>query len=159
MELTINTVSIGFFGLLFMYGAYQYWRLPNDVKYGPTIPQLLVPQQVGKSRSIQSKTGDASMATEKNRRRAIQGVGRLHPSKIRESRTTSGASTGAMETFMLTSICPPVVKTVIQQVVDAVEEFAAYIFDAGFADDEYDLVLDGDQGGESLDAGNANTQL
>lgn len=150
---------MGFFGLLFLYGAVKYWLLPDSVKYSPTIPQLLVPQQVGKTRSIQSKTGDASMATEKNRRRAIQGVGRIHPSKIRESRTSSGSSTGAMETFMLTSICPPVVRPILEQVVEVFQEFAAFVFDAGFAGDEYDLVLDGDQGGSNLDAGNANTNV
>ena len=155
MELTINTVSIGFFGLLFLYGAFQYWRLPNDVKYGPTIPQLLVPQQVGKTRHIQSKSGDASMATEKNRRRAIQGAGRLDPSKIRESRTSSGSSTGALETFMISSICPRLVRPVI----DAIQEFAAYIFDGGFADDEYPLVLDGLDGDVEYDAGDANVNI
>jgi hypothetical protein len=159
MELTINTMSMGFFGILFLYGAYQYWRLPNDVKYGPTIPQLLVPQQVGRTRHIQSKTGDASMATEKNRRRAIQSAGRVDHSKIRESRTSSGSSTGALETFMLSSICPPAVRPVIQQFVEAVEEFAAYVFDAGFAGDEYDMVLDGSDGGPVYDAGNANVNL
>ena len=159
MELTINTMSMGFFGLLFLYGAYQYWRLPNDVKYGPTIPQLLVPQQVGRTRHIQSKAGDASMATEKNRRRAIQSAGRLDRYKIRESRTSSGSSTGALETFMLSSICPPEVRPVIQQFVEAVEEFAAYVFDAGFAADEYDMVLEGGDGGQVYDAGNANVNL
>ena len=159
MELTINTVSMGFFGLLFLYGAFQYWRVPNDVKYGPTIPQLLVPQQVGKTRHIQSKSGDASMATERNRRRAIQGAGRLDPSKIRESRTSSGSSTGALETFMLSSICPPMVRPVVEQVVEVIQEFAAYIFDAGFAGDEYGMVLDGGEGGPDYDAGNANVNI
>ena len=99
------------------------------------------------------------MATERYRRRAIQGVGRIHPSKIRESRTSSGSSTGAMETFMLSSICPPIVRPVLEQVVDVIQEFAAFIFDAGFAGDEYDLVLDGDEGGVNLDAGNANANV
>jgi hypothetical protein len=64
-----------------------------------------------------------------------------------------------METFMLSSICPPIVRPVLEQVVDVIQEFAAFIFDAGFAGDEYDLVLDGDEGGVNLDAGNANANV
>jgi hypothetical protein len=44
------------------------------------------------------------MATEVARRRAVQRVGRSDRSKIKESRTTTGSVTGAVETFFITSL-------------------------------------------------------
>jgi len=61
-------------------------------------------EQVGRTKYIQSKHGDASMATELARRRTVQRVGRLDPDKIKESRTSTGAATGAVETFFITSL-------------------------------------------------------
>jgi hypothetical protein len=70
-------------------------------------PVVLTPwnEQVGKTRSLQAK-GDASMNTELIRRRVIQAVGRLDYSKLKETRTQMGSTTGAFETFMLSNLYP-----------------------------------------------------
>jgi len=75
----------------------------------PNLPRFLWNEQVGRSKQIQSKNGDASMNVEMVRRRAIQSSA----NKLRESRTASGASTGAVEAYMLSSICPLVCKKTI----------------------------------------------
>jgi hypothetical protein len=97
----LNTVAISFLGCVALYGAYFYWK--STLK---EVPKTLVTpwgQQVGRSKPIQSKTGDASMATERHRRRVIQGASQLNPENIKESRTTTGSVTGAIETFFLSS--------------------------------------------------------
>lgn len=130
-------------GSLVAYGLYLYWSLPKQ----PELPKILPPQQVGKTKYVQSKNGDASMATELNRRRAIQAQGRIEPHKIKESRTSYGSSTGALEAFMITSICPPIIRNLI----------CDYIYDGGNADDEYCEILDDEYDGVIYDAGNADT--
>jgi hypothetical protein len=95
----INTFFISLFGLFVSYSFYNSYP-KNDI-----LPQNLpVPRQVGKSKLIQSKTGDASLRTELNRRRTIQTIG-MH-SAPKETRYTTGSSTGAIETYFLTSITP-----------------------------------------------------
>ena len=133
-----------------IYGAYVVWNASKD----ETVSKNMKPpwgEQVGKTRYIQSKHGDASMATELSRRRAIQSVSRLNPSKIRESRTSSGASTGALEAFFISSICP-------QVVVKAVCEL---LFDSGYAYNDYMDVLDGVDGTYDVvyDAGDPDTNV
>lgn len=90
------------------------------------------------------------MATELNRRRAIQGIGCREPKKIRESRTSAGTSTGAMESFFLTAICP---------VVSVSQPICEFVFDAGSPlDGNACLILDGgDEEGIVYDGGNPNT--
>ena len=90
---------------IFLYVAYRRWReTPSR-----TLKTLVTPwgEQVGRTKYIQSKNGDASMATELARRRAIKGSGRSDHKKIKESRTTTGSVTGAVETFFITSIWSP----------------------------------------------------
>lgn len=75
----------------------------------PFVPQrtgLLVAQDTGKTKHNQSKTGDASLAIERVRRRAIQGHGRVNLTKLKETHTQKGSTTGAIETYMISSICP-----------------------------------------------------
>lgn len=101
----LNTICIAFMGSIFLYAAYQYWKdKPSR--------SLITPwgEQVGRTRHIQSKNGDASMATELSRRRAIQSSGQLDHKKIKETRTSTGSVTGAVETFFLTSISSPQLK-------------------------------------------------
>lgn len=147
----LNTISLTLFGVLLLYGAYTCW-----LNYPKVIPQTqpITPwgQQVGRTRPIQSKNGDASMMTELNRRRAIQGIGCKEPKKIRESRTSSGSSTGAMESFFLTAICPV-------SSVPLVAEVCYDIFDGGYADGPDNCyIFDGNEEDAIVyDGGNPDT--
>ena len=134
----LNTIFLSLFGLMFIYAGYTAWSAPTPVAFNPVRSGLLVAQDTGKSKQIQSKTGDASLSIELVRRRAIQGHGRLDKSRIRETRTQMGSTTGAVE-MMLTAICP----------------------------NFYDLILDGGNeaadyceyvGNGYLDAGDATTK-
>ena len=84
------------------------------------------------------------MATELTRRRAIQQAGRLNKSKLKESTHQKGTTTGAIETFFLTSICPPLAA------------FAS-LFDGGSPSSDYCQILDGEDTGILYDAGNPDT--
>lgn len=97
----LNTISLVALSGLILYGAYIHYKIiPSN-----TPKTLITPwgEQVGRTRPIQSKTGDASMATERVRRKTIVRYGQLNPEKIRESRTSTGSTTGAIETFMITN--------------------------------------------------------
>jgi hypothetical protein len=101
----LNTICIAFMGSIFLYAAYQFWKdKPSR--------NLVTPwgEQVGRTKHIQSKNGDASMATERLRRRAVQASGRDDHAKIKESRTSTGSVTGAVETFFITSQWLPKLK-------------------------------------------------
>jgi hypothetical protein len=134
----LNTIFLSLFGLMFIYAGYTAWTTPTPATFNPVRSGLLVAQDTGKSKQIQSKTGDASLSIERVRRRAIQTHGRLHKSRIRETRTQIGSATGAIE-MMITSICP---------------RFYDLILDGGDDLDEYC----GYPGNGYLDAGNATTK-
>jgi hypothetical protein len=138
----LNTVSICILSIPIIYLIYLYATLPKE--FVPEKPKFLWGEQVGKSKLIQSKTGDASMSTELTRRRAIQQAGRLDRSKIKETRTSSGTTTGAIETFFISSICPPLAA------------FAS-LFDGGSPSSDYCQILDGEDTGILYDAGNPDT--
>lgn len=148
----LNTISLTLFGVLLLYGVYTCW-----LNYPKVIPQTqpITPwgQQVGRTRPIQSKNGDASMRTELNRRRAIQAVALQNPKKIRESRTSTGSSTGAMEAFFITAISGNA------ELPDGFVQppICDFVFDGGGADSEYCYVLDDENDGVVYDAGNPNT--
>lgn len=143
----LNTISIGFMSLPILYLVYLYFTLPAAIV--PEKPKFLWGEQVGRTRSIQSKNGDASMATEMSRRRAIQMVGQQSPSKIKETRTSSGSGTGAIESFFLTSICPAFCKLC--------KDFDI-IFDGGYIESEFCPVLNNDEDGSIVyDAGGIDT--
>lgn len=92
-------------GVLFLGGVgayFVYYSPPSEKKDEP-----IWNEQIGKTRSLQAK-GDASLNTELIRRRVIQSVGRLNPKKLKESKTQKGTSTGAIETFMLSAVCPKI---------------------------------------------------
>jgi len=124
----------------FIYRAFRS-RQPTFI---PQRTGLLVAQDTGKTKHNQSKTGDASLSIERTRRRAIQSVGREFPSKIKESRTSAGSTTGAVESFMLSSICPRIIREAIN-----------ILYDAGCASAEFCDVLADDGRGETYDGGNA----
>lgn len=136
----LNTIFLSLFGLMFAYAGYTILTTPTPVTFNPVRSGLLVAQDTGKSKQIQSKTGDASLRIERVRRRAIQGNGRLHKSRIRETRTQMGSTTGAIE-MMITGICPNL--NFYDVILDGGDELAEY---CEFVGDGY------------LDAGNATTK-
>ena len=139
----LNTIVVGVLGILFSYAIYHVWKETR-----PVVQKTLVTpwgEQVGRTRPIQSKTGDASMATERIRRKTIFTSNRLYPEKVRESRTSTGSATGAVETFFLSGMCPPVLLDLILQ-GDSVT-------------DENCLVLEGNSDGITYDAGGVNTTV
>ncbi len=139
----LNTIAVGVLTILFTYGVYYAWKETR-----PVVQKTLITpwgEQVGRTRPIQSKTGDASMATERTRRKTIFTSSRMYPEKIKESRTTTGSVTGAIETFFLTGMCPPVLIDLILQ-GDGVS-------------DENCLVLDGTSGTNVYDAGGVTTTV
>jgi hypothetical protein len=142
----LNTISLGFLSLPILYLAFLYFTLPSAVV--PEKPKFLWGEQVGRTKSIQSKNGDASMATELTRRRTIQVAGQGSPSKIKETRTSSGSGTGAIESFFLTAICPAFCKICKDYDI---------IFDGGYIDSEFCPVLNDEDGSIVYDAGGIDT--
>ena len=141
----LNWIGLGFVGLVGLYFGWQTFKFFTRVGPSkPSIPGFLVAQDTGKSKQIQSKTGDASMQTELQRRRAIQTIGRLYPSSIKETAYQKGSTTGAIETFFLTAICPPILAI-----------FENIIYDAGEACEEFCEVLDDTGKGPAYDSGGA----
>jgi hypothetical protein len=138
----LNTIAIGVLGVLFTYGFYYAWKSSQ-----PVVQKTLITpwgEQVGRTRAIQSKTGDASMATERTRRKTIFTANRMYPEKVKESRTTTGSVTGAIETFFLTGMCPPVLIDLILQ--------------GDQSEQDNCIILDGEPGdGIVYDGGNAGT--
>ena len=135
----LNLIGLGLLGIfLGVLGYYFQFAKPSvkTERFG-----LLVAQDTGKTKQIQSKTGDASLSIEKVRRQAIQNGGKL---KIRESITQFVSTTGALEMFFLSRICPctcPPTQDII--------------FDGGAAIDEYCPV----HNGVTYDAGGADTKV
>jgi hypothetical protein len=143
----LNLIGLGFVGLCLSYLGYQFFK-PVAKVVTPQRNGLLVAQDTGKSKQIQSKTGDASMQVELRRRRAIQAIGRIENSKIKESTYQKGSTTGALETFFITGICPS-----IQRIIENL------LYDGGGASDDYCGGLEDIGTGGSFDAGNANTRV
>lgn len=128
----------------------------------PELPGLLVPQSTGKERQIVSMNGDASMYTERKRRAAIQALhGCSANSKlvhtctsecgtqiegctlgynkpIKETKNTPGFTNGAVEAYMLTSICNTRSRRVIIPPIHVTE-----IYDGGSPFDNFLNILDG----------------
>jgi len=139
----INTFFISLFGLLGVFVSYSLYNSYTNIVSSP--PNLPVPHQVGKSKLIQSKTGDASLKTELNRRRAIYTIGKHSAPK--ETRYAKGSLTGAIETYFLTSICPKFICP------------SDILYDGGNDNDNFCPVLNGSNVGPSIDAGNAQTTI
>jgi len=107
--MNIGVIILSF---IILVGGIQVWNVySTQLKEPPKVPGFLVPQQVGKSKHIQSKTGDASMATEWVRRRAISGVRycgntlSLTKKAIRETRVSTGSTNGYLESYMISGLC------------------------------------------------------
>ena len=128
----LNTLGILALGALAYYG---YTTIQSA-------PPLTIPwgEQAGKTRSLQAK-GDASLHIENVRRRAIKTLGRFDPLKIKETKTLTGSTSGALETFMITGIYS---NEVCKHDI---------LLDGGNAGDEY-CPIDG-----IFDGGNQNTEV
>jgi hypothetical protein len=98
----LNIIGLIFVGLGIAYMGYHVYTAPKIlIEKQPERSGLLVAQDTGKSKQIQSKTGDASMHIQHVRRQTIKTVGSMLPNLIREGRTTIGSTTGAIETFFI----------------------------------------------------------
>ena len=67
----MNTISLSVFGCMILYGAYLYSK---NYPRTPIQKSQITPwgEQVGRSKLIQSKNGDASMFIQSQRRTAIK---------------------------------------------------------------------------------------
>jgi hypothetical protein len=150
-EFTINTLFIGILILIIGSGLTSY-ALSKPDPYEAPIGALPVPIQVGRNKIIVSKTGDASMRTEYNRRRTIIGSNSGNVKKF----GFSGFTNGVMETFFMSSILPTNIYNI--PIIDS-----NVILDGGSATNVPTLILDGnganiyDVGDVFVDGGNAYT--
>lgn len=140
-------IGLGLLGIIVSYFGYYVLNI-SSLKKIPVRTGLLVAQDTGKTKHIQSKTGDASMRIELNRRRAIQAIGKLNPSSIKETVHQKGSTAGALESFFITAICPPLVFL-----------FGNDLYDGGCAGDEYCEILQDIGKGERYDAGDATSKF
>jgi hypothetical protein len=128
-EFTINTLLVGILLLILGSGVASYMLTPVD-PYEVGIGSLPAPVQVGRNKIIVSKTGDASMATEYRRRRAIIGS---NSCGLFPKFSHSGSTNGSLETYFLSSMCPTFRK----------DKVCNALYDAGDANTESCLVFDG----------------
>jgi hypothetical protein len=148
---TINTLFIGIFLLIISGGVTSYWLTKSD-PYEAPIGMLPVPIQVGRNKISVSKTGDASMRTEYNRRRTIIGSNSGSAKKF----GFSGFTNGAVETFFLSSILPT-------KLYRSSGFGDVILLDGGDAVNAPNLILDGNggdvfnSGDIFIDGGNAYT--
>jgi hypothetical protein len=133
----LNTICIGFLVLPILYGFYIYYTQPS----APSRPKALWGEQVGRSKYIQSKTGDASLFTQGTRRTATKNGG-----------FQRGFMSAAIDYFFISRICPitniPIVICPCKccDVVDGgnAARILSDIFDGGKADTNFaDCNIDG----------------
>jgi hypothetical protein len=142
-EFTINTLFIGFLILIIGGGVTSYYLTAIDPYEVPT-GALPVPIQVGKNKIIVSKTGDASMRTEYNRRKAIiqTNVCRIKDPKF--GFWNKDSTNGTLESYFLTSIYN--------------ERPRDKLYDGKSAYDENTFILNGVGSGLLADGGDAYTE-
>lgn len=102
-EFTINTLFIGILILIIGSGVTSYWLTTTNT-YEPPIGVLPAPVQIGKNKIIVSKTGDASMRTEFNRRKAIIQTNVCRVKDPKFGFWQKGSTNGTLESYFLTSI-------------------------------------------------------
>ena len=162
--MNIGIVILTLFSAIFAYQIISVYRgSDNSI---PSKPTHLISQQVGKTRSIQSLTGDASMFTEASRRKAIASQRycgdtlNLPKKAIRETRTTTGSHTGYLDAFMISTLCsiaPPA--TVLPVPPEPPTVDTIYEFEGGNSNtQQVDYVLDGNNDTSVVfDGGNADS--
>lgn len=111
--------------------------------YEPPTGALPVPVQVGKNKIIVSKTGDASMATEYKRRRAVIGS---NSCGVFPKFSHSGSTNGSLETYFLSAMCPTFRNSIVCNTLydgGDVHTEACAIYDGGDATGaDYELEID-----------------
>ncbi len=85
------------FGGLLALGAVYIGQKAYTYSTPPVQPLTPWGEQVGKTKHIQSLTKDASLATERVRRRAIASSRKV----IRDTNLQKGSTSGALETYIL----------------------------------------------------------
>ena len=134
----LNTFCIGLLILPILYGFYIYYTQPS----APSRPKALWGEQVGRSKHIQSKTGDASLFIQGTRRTATKNGG-----------FQKGFMSAAIDYFFISRICPcskiPVLDCQCKccEVMDGgngAGKILSDIFDGGKADSNFtDCNMDG----------------
>jgi len=137
----LNLIGLGLVSLFV--GAVVYYSRRPVLSANPVRSGLLVAQDTGKTRQIVSKTGDASMVTERKRRSAIRSN---ITQSIKETTYQKGSLTGALE-MMLTSVCPSIYPSI------------SGFYDAGEAADSFCDILENTGSGQAYDAGDASTRV
>lgn len=137
-----NLLGISLLSLLGFYISYKSYNTYTEITTKPISPWN---NQEGRTRDLQSLKGDASQYIELRRRQTIQQSGRLQPLKIRETRTQIGSTTGALETFMLTAVCPKLPCCPQKDI----------IYDGGNQNDEFCPI----PGSDTKDGGNELTKV
>ena len=102
--MTINLITLIVSATILLVAGYFSYN-PKPVQKIPNMMDLPFNQSTGKERSIQSKTGDASLFTETSRRKVIAAGYRpdwcCGTKVIKESTHTKGTTSGAVEAFIL----------------------------------------------------------
>jgi len=88
----LNLICIGVLTIPILYMVYVYFTQPTFEM--PAMPKSLWGEQVGKSKQIQSKTGDASLFIQSSRRNATKNGG-FGPNNMG----------GAIDYHMITRVC------------------------------------------------------
>ncbi len=143
--MNINIIFLSLLGLFIGYNVINYYLTSKDPYEIPT-GVLPVPLQEGKSKLYVSKTGDASMRTESNRRRAIIGSNSGSVKKFGYKDSTNGS----LETFFLSSIWPTLPSAV---------PLCTSVFEGGNAESDFCYVLDGNGEYVLVDGGYADTTV
>lgn len=134
----LNLIGLGLLSLFI--GALVYYSLtPISLNINPVRSGLLLAQDTGKTKQIVSKTGDASMVTEKTRRCVIKKNHSHNPIFT----SNLGSLSGAVETFFITAVCAESRGLCPHDI----------IFDGGGVDDEFCPV----EGNNIYDAGGVGT--
>lgn len=141
--MNINVILMSLLGLFIGYNILNYYLTPVDIYAVPT-GALPVPIQEGKSKVYVSKTGDASMRTEYNRRKTIIGSN----CGIQKKFGFSGSTNGSLETFFISGLCPT--NLILP---------CTSIFEGGNAESEFCYVLDGNGQQVLVDGGYADTNV
>jgi len=154
MKFGITHLFTTFFLTFLFYTSYQHSKLPV-LDQVPDVPGFLVPISTGKERVTSGGNRDASMYTQRVRRKAIVDGFWASGRVMKETTHTKGFTTGVVEVYELSDVCVRICKKV--------EEVCASILDGGNARSEYCAAYTGgDATSEytnTLDGGNAGTNI
>ena len=154
MKFGITHLFTTFFLTFLFYTSYQHSKLPV-LDQVPDVPGFLVPISTGKERVTSGGNRDASMYTQRVRRKAIVDGFWASGRVMKETTHTKGFTTGVVEVYELSDVCVRICKKV--------EEVCASILDGGNSRSEYCAAYDGGSARSeymnSLDGGSAGTNV